>query len=129
MFRTPRLFYDIILGMDLWNNKNVLDLWSIMHFCFGLIICAVTYILGVKMPLAIFIAVSLAVLWEIYERLRGINEFWLNSLLDIVFALLAFVLAFYLIKYLQNYNYISYILIIFSLLVYILLFIIKKFSS
>jgi hypothetical protein len=115
--------------MDLWNNKNVLDLWSIMHFCFGLIICAVTYVLEIKMPLAIFVAVFLAVLWEIYERLRGINELWLNSLLDIVFTLLAFVLAFYLIRYLKNYNYFPYILIIFSLFVYIIIFIIKRYKS
>ncbi len=114
--------------MNLWNNKNVLDLWSIMHFCFGLIIYAVTYILGVKMPLAIFIAFSLAVLWEIYERLKGINELWLNSVLDIVFTFLAFVLALYLIKYLQNYNYIPYVLIAGSFFVYVILFIIKKFS-
>jgi len=112
----------------MWNNKNVFDLWIIMHFCFGLIIYAVTYIFDLKMPVAIFIAVSLAVLWEIYERLKGINELWLNSLLDIVFTLLAFALAFYLIKYLQDYNYVPYILIAFSLLIYIILFIIKKLS-
>lgn len=108
--------------MNLWNNQSAVNLYTVLHFCFGLLVASVSYIKGVGLAFGLFAASVSAVIWEIYERFKGENESWLNSLFDILSTVVAFCLAFYLIKYLQNYSYVPYVLITVSAIAYLLFF-------
>ena len=52
----------------MWNQKNVIDLWTILHFCFGLILGSFAGILNINIILGIALTLIAAVGWEIYER-------------------------------------------------------------
>ena len=108
--------------MDLWNSKDAVNLWTVLHFCFGLLVASFSYIAGLGLVLCLYVASLLAVIWEIYERFKGTDESVLNSLFDILATIVASCLAYYLITYFKKFPYVPHVLIIGSVVAYIIFY-------
>jgi hypothetical protein len=109
--------------MDLWNSKDIVNLWTVLHVCFGLLVASLTSLAGMELVLSLSLASAVAVIWEVYERLHGTSESVLNSIFDILSTVIACYLAFYLIKHFSKSVYVPYVLIAVSVVVYVIYFV------
>lgn len=78
---------------DWWQKGRALDLWSIPHFLFGVLMSFVPPLTGISFLMALSLTVILALLWEIYEKFVDIKETVLNSLFDIILPIVAFIIS------------------------------------
>jgi hypothetical protein len=78
---------------DWWQKGRALDLWSIPHFLFGILMSFLPQLLGISFLTSLSLTVILAMLWEIYEKFVDIKEAVLNSLFDIILPIVAFTLS------------------------------------
>lgn len=75
---------------DWWKRGRALDLWSIPHFLFGILMAFVPPLTGLSLLAALSLTLILALVWELYEKLVDIKETVLNSLFDIILPIVAF---------------------------------------
>ena len=75
---------------DWWQRGRALDLWSIPHFLFGILMAMLPPLTGMPIVGALAFVIILALLWEMYEKLVGINEVPINSVSDVVLPVVAF---------------------------------------
>lgn len=75
---------------DWWKRGRALDLWSIPHFLFGVLMAFVPPLTDLSLPTALSLTLILALVWEMYEKLVDIKETVLNSLFDIILPIVAF---------------------------------------
>lgn len=78
---------------DWWQKGRALDLWSIPHFLFGVLMSFLPQLIGISFLTALSLTIILALLWEIYEKFVSIKETVLNSLFDIILPLAAFAIS------------------------------------
>ena len=88
------------MAKDWWERHEGLDLWSIPHFLFGILV-AIAALLSPMPLLEIFIATLLvSIAWELFEKMfLGVDESLKNQILDVVLGLVGFVLTLYLFDY------------------------------
>lgn len=79
------------MARDWWQKGRGLDLWSIPHFLFGILMAFLPSLTGVSVFKALAFTFVLAVLWELYEKFVSVRETVQNSLLDILLPIVAFV--------------------------------------
>ncbi len=79
--------------MDIWRHGKYLDLWSLVHFLSGFLLCGLFYWLGVSFLWTLIISTALLVLWEVFEFIIKIIERSVNVVVDIIVGLLGFFLA------------------------------------
>ncbi len=84
------------MARDWWQKGRAFDLWSIPHFLFGVLMAFLPPLASFSLISALSLTVILAMLWELYERFANLQEAPLNSSLDIVLAISAFVLTSFL---------------------------------
>lgn len=78
---------------DRWRRGRGLDLWSIPHFLFGVLTGMLPALTGISPLTALLLTVTLAMLWEIYEKFAGIQESALNIIFDLLLPIVAFTLT------------------------------------
>jgi hypothetical protein len=79
--------------MDIWKHGKYLDLWSLIHFLSGFILCGLLYYLGFSFFWAFMYSALLLILWEVFEFFIKIIEPSVNVVMDIIFGLVGFFLA------------------------------------
>lgn len=82
----------------LWERRKGLDLWSVPHFLFGVLMAAAPPLLDVSLLTALALTVVLALLWELYEKIVGIQETLLNGLFDLILPIMSFALTSYALR-------------------------------
>ncbi|MEK7144946.1 MAG: hypothetical protein AAB794_03800 [Patescibacteria group bacterium] len=75
---------------DWWKQGKALDLWSIPHFLFGILMGMLPPLIGISLLTALSLTLILALLWELYEKLVEIKETFLNSVFDVILPIVAF---------------------------------------
>ena len=86
------------MARDWWQKGRGLDLWSIPHFLFGILMSFLPMLTDVSFLTALTLTLILAMLWEIYEKFVGIKETIQNSVLDIILSIVAFTLTSYVLR-------------------------------
>ena len=82
--------------MDIWKHGKYLDLWSLVHFLSGFVLCGLFYWLGSGFIWTLVYTTMLLILWEIFEFLIKIIEPSWNVAVDILVGLVGFFSAAYL---------------------------------
>ena len=80
------------MAKDWWQKGRGLDLWSIPHFLFGMLMGILPSLIGISFYYALVLTIVLAVLWEILEKIIGVKETIQNILLDVLLSVVAFLL-------------------------------------
>lgn len=75
---------------DWWKRGRALDLWSIPHFLFGILMAFLPPLIGISLLSALSLTLILALVWEVYEKLIGIKETVLNIVSDFILPIVAF---------------------------------------
>lgn len=91
--------------LSLFQEGEYLDLWSVPHFLFGVILFIFLINKKVKTNTAVFIVFLLAVFWEFFEINVRLNEFFTNRITDVIVTLIGFYLLFFINKktnFMQN---------------------------
>lgn len=76
--------------MDVWKHGKYLDLWSLVHFLSGFVLCGLFYWLEFSFIWALIYSSILLSLWEVLEFFISIIEPSLNVIVDIIVGLLGF---------------------------------------
>lgn len=76
----------------LWQGAYV-DLWSIPHFLFGMLVGVAAFLLQLPFPEGLLACIAVAVLWEFFEKATGLSrvEYFSNHISDIVVAAVGFI--------------------------------------
>lgn len=83
---------------NLFEEGLYLDLWSVPHFLFGLIVFIFFIDKKFRLELSFLFTAILAIGWEIFEIRVKVTEVYTNRITDVVLTLLGFVLLAYLNK-------------------------------
>lgn len=78
---------------DYWEQGRGLDLWSVPHFLFGVLMAMLPPLLDISFMTAFALMMILALVWEVYEKIIGIKETLLNILFDVILPVVGFVLT------------------------------------
>lgn len=79
-----------------WDEGRYWDLWMISHIMSGLLFGFVGYFVGLTLVITVIISLVVMILWEVFEKVVKINEVWINSILDVVFGILAVFISYFL---------------------------------
>lgn len=79
-----------------WRGDYI-DLWTVPHLISGIVIGYVLYFFDVSFGSGFWIALSIGIGWELFERITRLSrtEAYTNSVSDIVAAQIGFVGAYY----------------------------------
>ena len=104
-----------------WSEGVYVDLWSLNHFLFGVIMASFFIWIGYNFLPSLFISVALMIAWEIFEVWHeSIFEHAPNMIIDVVVGLLGFLIIHYLLT-VYSHNLKAPTVLIVSLLLFILL--------
>jgi hypothetical protein len=78
---------------DWWRKGKAIDLWSIPHFLFGVLMGFLPHVTNISFFTGLALTVILGMLWEIYEKFVEIKETILNSIFDVVLPMGSFILT------------------------------------
>ena len=82
---------DIIVVMkDYWQSGKYLNLWSVQHLFFGLIVGFVPLLFGFSWLFPFGTLVVIALAWEVFETIQQHYEHWLNKTFDVLLAIIGF---------------------------------------
>ncbi|KKQ83640.1 MAG: hypothetical protein UT07_C0001G0002 [Parcubacteria group bacterium GW2011_GWB1_38_8] len=98
--------------MDIWKHGKYLDLWSLVHFLSGFILCGLFYWLEINFTWTLILSTILLILWEVFEFIIKIIEPSWNVAVDIIIGLLGFFSATYLYFLQSEFNASLYLTIV-----------------
>ena len=82
----------------LWAEGRYIDLWTIPHILAGVLLGGYLYWLGVSFEINLAVTTILVISWEFFElHFLGVHEYFTNSLMDIIVALIGFAFMYFLI--------------------------------
>lgn len=84
---------ELLKRHDWWEKREGLDLWSIPHFLFGALMALAVPLLGISTQTGLALTIILGLLWEVYEKLARIEETLVNSVLDMLLPIAAFLIT------------------------------------
>lgn len=88
----------IINHAKLWAEGRYIDSWTIPHILAGVLLGGYLYWLGVAFLTNLIITVILVTAWEFFEfHFLGVHEHFTNSFVDIIVALIGFIITYALI--------------------------------
>lgn len=76
-----------------WSEAKYLDLWSIVHVLFGVMLGIVIPFFGFSFLVSVSIAVILLLAWELFESAVGIGEFAMNKFIDLLVGMIGYFIA------------------------------------
>ncbi len=82
----------------IWREGPYVDFWSVNHFLAGTVLAGLFYFLKQDVYVAIITSFILMVLWEVFERYRGIVESLGNRVFDVITGLVGFGIMVYLMS-------------------------------
>ena len=84
---------------DLWERRAGVDLWSVPHLLFGVLMGFSPSLIGTSFVFTFSATVILASLWEALEKVINIKESKKNIVLDIVLSVIGFLATAPLLAY------------------------------
>jgi hypothetical protein len=95
MNREPRtLNTKIKKEFYLWAEGKHIDFWSVNHTLAGGVIAGSTIFLNFSFWLSVAILLSLTIIWEIYETVKNIHETTKNRVIDVIVAVIGYILMY-----------------------------------
>lgn len=99
MNREPRtLNTKIKKEFRLWAEGKHIDFWSINHTLAGAVIAGVSILSYVPFWTSVIVLFSLTIVWEIYETIKNIHETKENRVIDVIVAIVGFILMYIIMK-------------------------------
>jgi fructose-specific phosphotransferase system IIC component len=93
------------MARDWWRKRSGFDLWSVPHFLFGIITGTLPALIEISFYSALLLTITLAILWEVFEKITSVKESFQNIVLDIILPIFSFTLtSFVLIVYPMHPN-------------------------
>ncbi|MEP7162826.1 MAG: hypothetical protein ABI747_03630 [Candidatus Moraniibacteriota bacterium] len=80
-----------------WWRGRAIDIWSIPHFVFGVVVSMFALLFGVPFTETLLITLVLAIFWEYFEMRLRLREERLNVLADVLLPLFACLVTFLLL--------------------------------
>lgn len=81
----------------MWVEKKYADLWSLVHFLFGVVFTFLASFLELSFNTALIALIAIAIIWEVLEILSGkAIEYKMNRLTDIIFSVVGFLITHYI---------------------------------
>jgi hypothetical protein len=81
--------------LSLYAEGVFIDMWTVTHFLFGVILFFVFTSRRINIYLQILFALILAVFWEIFELSFKIIEYFSNRVVDVAVTILGLIIFFY----------------------------------
>lgn len=78
---------------QIWTNQKYFDVWHINHTLAGCLLGEFFLFLNVPFFYGLILAMIPMLIWEFYERARGVEETWQNGILDVIVGILGFLLV------------------------------------
>lgn len=93
---------------DWWERRDGVDLWSIPHFLFGVLMALAPPFLLISFYTALVLTVIVSILWEWLEIYAEVHESLANRIFDVAFHIFGFLLlSTFLAKYPQDQGTLS----------------------
>ncbi len=83
-------------ALRIWDDKRYFDLWHLNHFLAGALISSAGILMGFTFEINLVVTISFAIAWEIFEMAKGIEETKFNRAFDVIFALTAFSIIYFM---------------------------------
>lgn len=80
-----------------FDARKLVDFWSVPHFLFGTILAMITITFDFPIGYMFFATLYLAIFWELIEMRWRLSEAPENGFIDIVLALIGFLVTFPLV--------------------------------
>lgn len=82
----------------MWNEKRYIDLWSVVHFLFGVLFVFAADYFELTFLAALITLTVLTTIWEVVEHFSvGPTEYFSNRVTDVIFAGLGFLFMYFLL--------------------------------
>lgn len=78
---------------QIFDANKLFDWWSVPHFMFGIVICLAAISFSWDIFVAFLATLLLALLWELLEKYVRLSEAPGNGWVDVVLALIGFVIT------------------------------------
>lgn len=82
----------------MWNEGKYVDLWSLIHFLFGILFVFAADFFEITFVVALIVLTVVAALWEVIEFVSGkAGEYFSNRVADIIFSDLGFIFMYFIL--------------------------------
>lgn len=82
----------------MWNERRYIDLWSVVHFLFGVLFVFAADYFELTFLAALITLTVLTTIWEVVEHFSvGATEYLSNRVTDVIFAGLGFLFMYFLL--------------------------------
>lgn len=87
----------------LWAEGKYIDFWTVNHTLAGIVIAGTVIFLNLPLWLSLIILFVLTISWEIYETVKNIHESEANRIIDVIVAIIGFIVM-YILMMLDIFN-------------------------
>ena len=78
---------------DWWERRDGVDLWSVPHLLFGVLMAIAPPFIGISSHAAFITTVIASIAWEIFEKFTTVKESLENIVFDVTFSIVGFLVA------------------------------------
>lgn len=82
---------------DWWESEDGIDLWSVPHFLFGVLVAMLTAYFSLSVWFTYVLMLAAAILWEGFEKYVDIKESLQNKVVDVIMPGVGYPLTLYLL--------------------------------
>lgn len=82
----------------LWAEGNYIDFWTVNHILAGAVIAGVSVLSYVPLLTSVIVLFALTITWEIYETVKNIHETTKNRIIDVIVAVIGYVLMYFVMN-------------------------------
>jgi hypothetical protein len=75
------------------KEGKAIDLWSIPHFLYGILMGLLPPLIGISFPTAFVLLLILGLLWELYEKMIDVKETMMNIPFDFILPIASFAVS------------------------------------
>jgi uncharacterized BrkB/YihY/UPF0761 family membrane protein len=93
--------------ISIWDERQYIDLWSVNHTIAGILSLLVVVLAGIPILIGLPIMIFLAIGWEFFEYFKGIEETLSNRVTDVIIAITAFTIMYWIVQKYQTLNLIQ----------------------
>ena len=80
----------------IWNDGRYFDLWHLNHFLAGALLASLSIFLNLNFWLGFIISIGVLLAWELFEIVKNIKETFFNTVFDVIFGIVAFLIVYQL---------------------------------
>jgi len=93
-----KLKEEIKKEFHLWAEGNYIDFWTVNHILAGAVIAGVSVLSYVPLLTSVIVLFALTITWEIYETVKNIHETVKNRIIDVIVAVIGYVLMYFVMN-------------------------------